>query len=731
MKKNFFDNIQYIELVEALDNGNRYKCIIIKPGVTISANTYTMHEGKRIAVKKNYPASVLQEAVTRGMFEGVSMLLRSESDHLAQKNGDIKNVVGYFTETSWDGQQVTGILNIKQSRGLAGAFKEHLLKLWESTKKIGLSITGFGEWVIEKINNEYVATVTSLEEVTSVDPCQVGNAGGQIVALSESELNINNKFTNQNKIKTMDAKTKTGLFLFLQKKGKINQDANESDFTGDQLLDLATGRDMAEFKDLDTEPAAPAPAPQATSTQQTTQETPDEELQRTLNMAKELVAEANFKKILSESKLNQKAKDFIEQRYKRQKYVFDEKELKYELQEQAKLLAESNGAGFYSGLNSGFTSGFPNIKVGTEEVDKYQLGLEWLLANAAIKNSFTDVEKRQFQEAGVTGLYSFKEFYKELTGDYNISGFEGKGKLSEAISTSSFPVLLGNALHRNMIRAYKMSAYQTDWRKIVKIVPRTDFKENSIVYKGGYADIPPVNEGAVYLVATTPAEQANIYNVKKRGNLETITREAIYNDDISTLQDTPFALGEAAARTLYKFVFDFLITNPTMDYDSLALFHATHANLTAGAVVLSATTFNAGRLAMWNQTDLTSGKKLGYMPKYLAVPVDLQETAYQLTTPAYGQNNSVATFNQTWNVEPIIIATATDATDWYLIGDPLRGVPTIEIGFLNGKEDPEILLQDQPVNGQVFTHDIISYKIRHEYDGAVMNHRGFYKYAHT
>jgi len=51
-------------------------------------------------------------------------------------------------------------------------------------------------------------------------------------------------------------------------------------------------------------------------------------------------------------------------------------------------------------------------------------------------------------------------------------------------------------------------------------------------------------------------------------------------------------------------------------------------------------------------------------------------------------------------------------------------VPTIEIGFLNGREEPELFVQDEPTNGSMFSNDKITYKVRHIYGGAVLDYRG-------
>ena len=68
----------------------------------------------------------------------------------------------------------------------------------------------------------------------------------------------------------------------------------------------------------------------------------------------------------------------------------------------------------------------------------------------------------------------------------------------------------------------------------------------------------------------------------------------------------------------------------------------------------------------------------------------------------------------------------TDATDWCLAADPMN-LPTIEIGFFQGQEEPELFVQDVPNVGSMFTHDKVTYKLRHIYGGCVVDYRGLYK----
>ncbi|GAF83357.1 unnamed protein product, partial [marine sediment metagenome] len=65
-----------------------------------------------------------------------------------------------------------------------------------------------------------------------------------------------------------------------------------------------------------------------------------------------------------------------------------------------------------------------------------------------------------------------------------------------------------------------------------------------------------------------------------------------------------------------------------------------------------------------------------------------------------------------------------DTNNWYVTAKK-SDIELIEIGFLGGKQIPEIIVQNQPNVGNVFTRDNIRYKVRHEYGGAQVDFRGF------
>lgn len=317
---------------------------------------------------------------------------------------------------------------------------------------------------------------------------------------------------------------------------------------------------------------------------------------------------------------------------------------------------------------------------------------------------------------------SFKAAYVNLTGDGLVTGnLKAASRLLASIDSGSFAEILGDSIARRMVRDYN-AAGLGDWRKIADVVPLSDFRTNRRPRMGGYGDLPIVAQGGGYTALASPGDEEATYAPAKRGGTEDITLEAIKNDDVGIIRRIPTKLARAAARTLHKFVFDFLATNPTI-YDSVALFHATHGNL--GSAALDATSFAARRQAMLKKTELNSAEVLGIPPKYLVVPIDLDKTGYDLiAAPRNSDFNPTAPdFTRTLQMELMVCPYWTDANNWFLVADK-GDIPTIEVGFLDGKEEPELFVQDLPNVGSMFSNDKLTYKLRHIYGGAVIDFRG-------
>ena len=318
-----------------------------------------------------------------------------------------------------------------------------------------------------------------------------------------------------------------------------------------------------------------------------------------------------------------------------------------------------------------------------------------------------------------------------LTNDGERVPFDSMLRGTESISTSTFGFILGDSITRRMIAEYMQPDLQA-WRQFVSSFRNVnDFRSQKVEAMGGYGVLPTVNQGGTYNALTTPGNEEGSYTITKRGGTEDLTIEAIANDDIGAFQRIPVKLGLAAAQTIYRFVFDIFNTNPTLSRDATALFAAGHANTATSA--LSSTALEAIRLKMRKQAAFGDAFDiLSLIPKFLVVPPELEVLAWQLCTSAVAipSGAPVGAASNTPNIHqgmtPVVVDyfSGTSTTAWYLMCDPALA-PTIEMGFLNGQQDPALFVQNDPTTGSVFSADKVTWKIRHIYSGIPIDYRGF------
>lgn len=320
---------------------------------------------------------------------------------------------------------------------------------------------------------------------------------------------------------------------------------------------------------------------------------------------------------------------------------------------------------------------------------------------------------------------SIREAYLGCTGDTKFTGMYrncSKTRLVEALDSSSFPDALGDAITRRMIEMYQNPTEYDYWQPFVDVVPVNDFRTQERIHVGGYGDLADVGEGGAYPALTSPSDGKETYSISKKGGTESVTLEMIANDDMSIITRIPTKMTRSAKRTLSKFVFNMFVNNPDLD-DGNAWFHASRSNL--GTAALSAAAYSAGRIAMMRQQEPGSNAELGLAPKFLLVPPELEETAFDLFRR---DTNHDETFAQSLKPTIVPVWCWSDANDWVQTCDRADH-PIIELGFFQGREEPEVFIQDSPTVGSMFTNDKTTYKIRHIYGGAPMSGQGVRKNA--
>ncbi len=393
--------------------------------------------------------------------------------------------------------------------------------------------------------------------------------------------------------------------------------------------------------------------------------------------------------------------------------------------------AEGRGAPALSGIASPVHGhGAARAEVGLDGAARGRAAVQVALDRLfGVQEADDDPDWQLLRRAGVQAprWTSLREAYTQITGDAGVTGFLQPHlsivREANEVTTSVLNFALLNSMTKRLVQDY--AGQPQDWRRFCVVRAIRDYKSQDRIRLHDFGSLSTVAEGAAY--TNLPWDDSReTYSPAKKGNLVVVTREAILNDDLDAIRKIPTKLAIAAGITMNEFVYNLFTSNPTLS-DGSKVFddgvQTSHGN--RGTTALSSTSLQAAITAMMKQTN-SAGKRLNLRPRYLLVPPDLLFTALTIvnSTLVPGSNNNDTNVLK-GAVEPISVAQFTDATDWYLIADPAQ-IESIEIGFVGGREAPDLLLQDAPTAGMVFTNDQISFRVRWEFGGGWLDYRGAY-----
>jgi hypothetical protein len=117
---------------------------------------------------------------------------------------------------------------------------------------------------------------------------------------------------------------------------------------------------------------------------------------------------------------------------------------------------------------------------------------------------------------------------------------------------------------------------------------------------------------------------------------------------------------------------------------------------------------------------------IAFNKRSLIVPTQLAHKAYQLLASALEPGtttNSVSALSPSFRDGSLRLIRLhsmymkNDKNNYFMVaGKPVRWA------FLGGRETPEVMLKDNPLVDNVFSGDLISWKVRHEHGGVLMSH---------
>lgn len=309
----------------------------------------------------------------------------------------------------------------------------------------------------------------------------------------------------------------------------------------------------------------------------------------------------------------------------------------------------------------------------------------------------------------------------------SISGFGNRSQivnLAFTHSSSDFSQILAGGAEMSVLAGWQNSGETfQQWTKAGSL---SNFREAKRVGLNGFSKLRQVREGAEYKYITTSDKGVPIA-LATYGEIFSITRQAIINDDLSQLTTIPTAMGRAASRTVGELVYLVLTTNQAFT-DGKALFHADHKNMIA--LDMNTEGLDAARKAMRLQED-ANGDPVNVTPSFLIVPAALEGAANRavLSSSSLFPVDSAGTLNQNPGIVNVVKDMAQviveprldkhNAKEWYVTA--AQGMDTVEVAYLDGMNSPYLEQQEG------FTVDGIAWKVRIDAGVAALDWRGLVK----
>ena len=272
--------------------------------------------------------------------------------------------------------------------------------------------------------------------------------------------------------------------------------------------------------------------------------------------------------------------------------------------------------------------------------------------------------------------------------------------LVESMTTSDFPLLVGDVLDRMMLQRF--AEVPQVWRQYISVGrPLRDFRTTRLIQTDGgdgqWEEITE-EEGVTY---TNISESGHTISAALYGKAIRLAWRLLINDDLDAFSEIPNILGRGGRRTISKFATDLLFDSNGPDATFIS---AGNGNLLTGNPDLAIDSLGtaiqtiAGFVDSEGEPIMVEGIRLVYGP---GLRVTAQNLLNQLTvdvTSVGGVATQTVRVNN-WIVQGLtavedpyipIVATTNGATSWLLAADPNANRPAARVRFLSGFEQPNL-----------------------------------------
>lgn len=364
----------------------------------------------------------------------------------------------------------------------------------------------------------------------------------------------------------------------------------------------------------------------------------------------------------------------------------------------------------------------PNTTVTADERDKERT---LIVTNLAIRSG---LDVKHLDKDAIQPSHQFRGYSLLDIAKYSLerAGIDYKGLDKMDIvgraftsSTSDFPIILENVMHKMLLSSYNTVA--DTWSKWCRRGTVSDFRAHNRYRMGSFSRLDKMTENGEYKSKKINDAEKNSITADTFGNMINISRKMIINDDVQAFNDLALKLGRAAGLSVEIDAYALLASNPTMG-DGVALFHANHGNLVTGAA-MSVAEFDKLRTTMAKQKDKDSNDFLDMRPSILLCGIDKGGDAKVINDAQYDTDTAdkLQKPNKVRGLFSQIVDTPRiTGNEYYAFADP-NVEPVIEVAFLDGNSTPYLESKEG------WKVDGTEWKVRMDYGVAAVGYRGAVK----
>jgi hypothetical protein len=695
MKESLAPNLELLDMSEleelrldskvtsqSSSDGSSWRVRLIQQGHTLSG--------------RYFPNDVLRESVP--LFEGTRSYMNHPPENYQGGDRPLQTLIGWYDNvTLKEGDGLYADWHILANSGVPW-LREQMIELSKNGKLdlIGLSLLGLGKNSFKRVDGKVVKYSESIQMVRSVDLVDVPGAGGKVESIIESK-------NDKTRSEIMELERLTLEELKQANPGLVQEILKESKVTP---------------------PLEPEPEPDPDeNTSKLTREAMD--ILNKMRLQERNSALANR---LRESNIPQPMKDAVKKQFSGK--IFEDSDL----EEQITIYKESAAA--IAPYTSESKFHVPSQAYMITEEERMQAAMDRLFG-LPVSEEFSNTPR----------LSGIREAYLMMTGDYSFTwgAIPLDERMREALPTAAsvvgggtitFSNVLGTSMNRRLLRQYKQQVMW--WEPFMSITELTNLKQQDRNRLESLGSLSERTTGGAEYVELDWDEAVHNYTPTEYGNIVPIAQRAIVNDDLNGLVRVSTELGRSAAITLNEYVSNLFTQNsgdgPTfVDVGQDGVDDAGGTKVFQGTATTEHNNRITGPLNRANYKDADqrirtmvdkSGKRIGLFPEFLLIPHEIRESAIQLQQSERvpdSANNARNIYQNDFVV--IEVPQFTDANNWYLLTGSGQ-IDLIEMGFLNGRREPELWIQSDPTAGMNFTHDVLAYKLRHRYGGGWLDYRG-------